>query len=271
MAVREAIHNARKARGTNDADNDWLVDVSGTPPSGNTTTEHATTTTPVAEHEVEETFITMGISSEALDHAGTVIGDQVGTLRTHIALDDRAAQDSVLDEISWQSKLSSLSSLFSQGLVVVGLLIHPGITFTKRCRDQNPYGNPVLTHAIKRSVREETCIAMRMLDVITAFIKAMIPWMIMMPVLSGDPVSLFDLPDFEHLRHCHHTHRITYNGIEYDWASSHPVDSQRTPGFDAILLDLIRARGPLQGEDVCIIKFAPGQVALTSTTARRIS
>ena len=108
--------------------------------------------------------------------------------------------DGVLDDASWPTKLKNIGNLVKEGLAAA-CIIHPGKTFNVRARPRGEvYGTKSNGQDEAKSVRTETCLALRFFQLVMLFCTLSVPWMMLTPRGSADAPGLSDLPDFEEFR-----------------------------------------------------------------------
>ena len=74
-----------------------------------------------------------------------------------------------------------------KGAVAAAVLAHPGITFTSTCRGNDAYGGRDASIDLKKRIRIETALALRVLQLIQLFIVFAVPWMIIVPPWALTP------------------------------------------------------------------------------------
>ena len=162
----------------------------------------------------EETIIIM----KTADPVADLIEDHFVTMDTHrseIHLSSDEATDRVLDEITWQAMMGKVAQSLTAGLVSMAILMHPGRTMTAALRGHNKYGDKVRNLSVNTSVRIETCLAMRTLQLIQLLFTYVVPWLMIMPMMGSDAIGVHELPDFDAIRDRIHVKTLTSNSKYY--------------------------------------------------------
>ena len=108
---------------------------------------------------------------------------------------DEEGLNKLLDQSLWESFLRTAKETLHKNRVKTAALMGYGTTFNTTFRGENIYGRSQDTPSNKTQVRIETCIAMRLLQLITLFLGSSIPWLLLVPHFDGDdPYQLAGLP-----------------------------------------------------------------------------
>ena len=86
-------------------------------------------------------------------------------------------RDALLDDTCWAQKLVTIETLLTTG-VNAACLILPGRTFDDEHRFKvEPYGRRQLPQESNKVVRAETCLALRLLQLLAVLASFCLPWL----------------------------------------------------------------------------------------------
>ena len=151
---------------------------------------------------------------------------------TELHLDSEAGLEKMLDDILWNSTLTRIRSLLMRSLITFACVSIYGTTLDKRHRGNDIYGNKDISVDAKKAVRTESCVFVRVLQLLQTLLAFAIPWVIIIPQwMSREPISLFDLPDYELIKSRAYQSTFDYENREYEVLSSVMIQSWRRHGF----------------------------------------
>ena len=174
-------------------------------------------------------------------HETSIVNQVLKGAQVEVNTDTQESVEKVLDDITWEPMCTKLVGYMKKAQVRAGVMIHPGLTFTRRLRGEDPYGNKDISPKLKHQVRTETCLAMRLLTLAWYFIYYAIPFILMVP--GGDTsetLPLMILHEFDDLRK--YTRSVK---LQHDKGQALTITNTITPKRSiAEVLDLIETTTP---------------------------
>ena len=111
-----------------------------------------------------------------------------------------------IDEATWDARRTVIDTSAAGGNIKAAYMVHPGTTMNATCRTlEEPYGRKASDHEIKKKVRIDTCLALRIRQLIGIFPSFCIPWLLIVPQVTSRSFSMLNLPDFEETKRNHFT------------------------------------------------------------------
>ena len=136
----------------------------------------------------------------------SAIAEDIHVIINPFDLSDHSTLEMFLDEATWDSRRSQIETAAACGSISAAYMVHPGTTMNATCRTlEEPYGRKANNHEMKKRVRIDTCLALRILQLIGIFTSCCIPWLLITPQVSSSTFSILNLPDFEEIRKRHFT------------------------------------------------------------------
>ena len=168
----------------------------------------------------DEVTVMTALISDPITAAVEKTLDSQGFPQMAMQLGTEEGLNRVLDDITWNANLEKVKGYLNGALVRAAVLMHTGCTFFSQYRSENIYGNSKSGAKAKKDTRIETCLALRMLQLIQLFVAFSVPWCLIVPQwVHGGPISMFDMPDFEELRKKAYVNTFRYEGKLYQLAS----------------------------------------------------
>ena len=158
--------------------------------------EEASVNLPLKDHD--DTVLIMTVDDQIKDDVMAHL-DGNDLDQTKIQCDDAGHEERVLDDITWQGMLDSLRKYLKLGSILAAVLMHPGRTLMKDCRGDDIYGGKNAGVDLKKRIRVETALALRLLQLIQLLFVFAVPWMLVVPMMDH-AVSILDLPDYGEVR-----------------------------------------------------------------------
>ena len=200
MAIREA----RNSRGADDAGNEWddFIPADCAHAHLDTSLPVAPTTT-LTNSSIEpngHTSLTKSLLTVTIENAASVELEKALDLQdcdqSCINLSDAEQLEQFFDDALWTNALGKIKQLIIGRSIFAGFFMHFGLTFNDGFRNRShPYGIRSGDHATNQQVRSETCLALRILQLITVFITALLPWTFIIPSSATSSFSISELPD----------------------------------------------------------------------------
>ena len=95
--------------------------------------------------------------------------------------------------------------------------MHFGLTFNCKFRcAENPYGVKTKDHEMNAQVKSDTCLALRLSQLIMLFITAALPWALILPIPLSSPFHLSEIPDYAEIKQRYFVKVLNIGGWKYD-------------------------------------------------------
>ena len=158
-----------------------------------------------------------GAANEELEKAL----DALSCDQSCISLSHSEQLEQLFDDALWTRALDKIKQLIINGSVFAGFFMHFGLTFNSRFRnDKYPYGMRNKDNSMNQQIKSETCLALRILQLITVFITALLPWTFIIPSSTGSSFSMAGLPDYAEIKERYFIRTLTIAGNRYEVISS---------------------------------------------------
>ena len=157
-------------------------------------------------------------------------------------LTDASILESFLDEATWDTRRTAIEASAEKGIIGAAYMVHPGTTMNATCRTSDePYGRKANNHDIQKKARIDTCLALRLLQLIGIFTSFGIPWLLIIPQVTTSTFSMLDLPDYKDIKKKHFTYsKLVDDKLSLDLCSS--MDLHAPVNIATHLIDMLTSK-----------------------------
>ena len=239
--MQAAIRAARNSRGTNDAGNersefapaDSAHAACHIPSPATSTTMTTVVNEPSTYPPTTKSLLTVTIEGAANEELEKAL-DAHSCDQSCISLSHPEQLEQFFDDDIWTTALDKIKQLIINGSLFAGFFMHFGLTFNSSFRnDHYPYGIRSKDSSMNQQVRSETCLALRILQLITMFITALLPWTFIIPSSAGSSFSMADLSDYAEIKERYFIRTLSIAGNEYEVLSSQYLQESGSLDLDA--------------------------------------
>ena len=179
-------------------------------------TQHScdTAATDTSEHldDVQPTVLTVLADDPIRKRLQDAVHEHAEDI-TEIHLHTSEGLDRVLDDIAWNSTLDHLRDFLRKSMILATCVMAYGTTLNAEHRGEDIWGNKSLTQQAKKNVRTESCIYLRILQLLQLLATFAVPWfLIIHRWWSAQPVSILDLPDYDIIKQRAHQDIVFLQG-----------------------------------------------------------